>query len=59
MSHLTDRLSKEERNQYPNQEITWDYEKEVKPVPVLIDIEAGNRTNLLINVFHLPHETLS
>lgn len=31
------------------------YEKEVKPVKVLIDVEAGTRTNNLNEVFHLPH----
>lgn len=43
---------------FPNQDITWEYEEETTPQPVLVDIEAGNRTNLLINVLHLPHETI-
>lgn len=30
------------------------YEEEVKPTPVLIDVEAGNRTNKINDVFHLP-----
>lgn len=30
------------------------YEEEIKPTPVLIDVEAGNRTNKINDVFHLP-----
>lgn len=45
-----------EQQLYPDQNITWDMEEEVKPTQVLIDIEAGKRTNKMINVFHLPHE---
>lgn len=45
-----------EQEMYPDQTITWTYEEEVKPTQVLIDIEAGIRTNKMINVFHLPHE---
>ena len=42
---------------YPDQTITWAYEEEIPAKPVLLDIQAGVRTNLMMNVFHLPHET--
>lgn len=48
----------EELKRYPDQRITWAYEEEVKPVKVLIDIEAGVRTNKIINCFHLPESKI-
>lgn len=52
-----DEQDKLEQELYPDQSITWDYEEEVPAKQVLIDIEAGCRTNLMMNVFHLPHDT--
>ena len=51
-------LTKKETEQYPNQSITWEMEKEVPATKVLVDIEAGNRTNLMMNVLHLPQDAL-
>ena len=52
-----EQLEQEEAQRYPDQSINWEMEKEVKPVPVLLDIAAGVRTNKMMNVFHLPHDT--
>ena len=51
-------LIKKETEQYPDQSITWEMEKEVPATKVLVDIEAGNRTNLMMNVLHLPQDAL-
>ena len=47
----------EEAKRFPDQTITWEMEEEVPATKILVDVEAGNRTNKMMNVFHLPHET--
>lgn len=46
-----------EQQLYPDQSITWEYEDEFPATKVLVDVAAGNRTNKMMNVLHLPHDT--
>lgn len=46
-----------EQQLYPDQSITWDYEDEFPATKVLVDVAAGNRTNKMMNVLHLPDGT--
>lgn len=55
---IKEQLEDLEAKQYPDQSITWEMEKELPVTKVLVDVEAGNRTNKMMNVFHLPHDAL-